>query len=353
MDNTIIFAAGGGNDVFSSIAYIKATNKKNVAIISILGLTPFHCLNDGDKIEPLHIIPTINMSRYIVKNPQKKIFCVESLIPEILTKELPEITKYACISPKYSALEQSENLKKLFKSWDMSSDNTKIEIVDFGGDILTDENQSSIISPELDAFTLAVVQNLSDYESKVIVCFPGVDGELSSEYLTNYCSTSIDNIMINNDLWLTSLCSIYREIKKYRAGNTIPNMIRILNKEDDLWLHKHWVVNDRQVVFDKKLSVNWELQSYLWIFNLNDVISKNIFTKVFNSIDYDLLMLKDYIINIYNNQIKNNNSMQSSDLFLQYLRSDNTGKYTNKQLNYDENEKVLFVDHMPCCINYY
>lgn len=353
MDNTIIFAAGGGNDIFSSIAYIKATNKKNVAIISVLGLTPFHCLNDCDKIEPLHIIPTINMSRYIVKNPPKKIFCMESLIPEILSKKLPNLTKYACISSKYSALEQAENLKKLFQSWDMLSNNTRIEIIDFGGDILTDENQSSIVSPELDAFTLAVVQNLSDYESKVIVCFPGVDGELPSEYLTNYCSTAIDNIMINNDLWLTSLCSIYEEIKGYRPGNTIPNMIKILNKEDDLWLHKHWIVNDRQVVFDKKLSVNWELQSYLWIFNLNDVISKNIFTKVFNSIDYDLLILKDYIINIYNNQIKNNNSMQSSDLFLQYLRSDNTGKFTNKQLNYDENEKVLFVDHMPCCINYY
>jgi hypothetical protein len=277
---------------------------------------------------------------------------MESLIPEILNKELPDLTKYACISSKYSAIEQAGNLEKLFESWDMLSTNTKIEIVDFGGDILTNENQSSIISPELDAFTLAVVQNLNNYESKVIVCFPGVDGELSSEYLTNYCSNSIDSIMIDNDIWLTSLCSIYEQIKKYRTGNTIPNMIKILNKEDDLWLHKHWVVNDKKLLFDKKLSVNWDLQSHLWIFDLNDVISKNIFTKVFNLIDYDLLMLKDYIINIYNNQIKNNDSMQSSDLFLQYLRTDNTGKYTNKQLNYDDDEKVLFIDHMPNCINH-
>jgi hypothetical protein len=351
MDNTIIFAAGGGNDVFSAIAYIKSTNKRNVALISVLGLTPFHCLKDNDKIEPLHIIPTINMSRYIVKNPHKKIFCMESLIPEILSKQLPEITKYACISPKYSALEQADNLRNLFISWDMLSNNTKIEIVDFGGDILTDENQPSIISPELDAFTLAVVQNLKEYESKVIVCFPGVDGELSSEYLTNYCTNSIDSIMINNDLWLTSLYSIYEYIKKYRPGNTIPNMIKVLNKTDDLNLHKHWIINNKKIRFDKKLVINWELQSHLWIFNLNDVISKNTFTKVFNFIDYDLLILKDYIINIYNNQTKNNETVQSCDLFLQYLRSDSTGKYTNKELNYDDNEKILFVDYMPSCLN--
>lgn len=320
MDNTIIFAAGGGNDVFSAISYIKSTNKRNVALISVLGLTPFHCLNDNDKIEPLHIIPTINMSRYIVKNPPKKIFCMESLIPEILNKELPEITKYACISSKYSAPEQAKNLSKLFESWNMLNNNTKIEIVDFGGDILTDKNQSSIISPELDAFTLAVVQNLSNYESKVVVCFPGVDGELSSDYLTDYCSNAIDSIMINNDLWLISLCSIYEQIKNYRPGNTIPNMIKILDKDDNLNLHKHWIVNDQKfseitsnlsgshqeshetltkISFDKKLSINWELQSHLWIFNLNDVISKNIFVTVFNSINYDLLMLKDYIIDIY------------------------------------------------------
>jgi len=136
MDNTIIFAADGGNDVFSAIAYIKSTNKKNVALISVLGLTPLHSLNNDDKIEPPYIIPTINMSRFIVKDPPKKIFCMESLIPEILCKELPEVTKYACISPKYSALEQAQNLRELFKSWDMLGHNTMIEIVDFVNDSL-------------------------------------------------------------------------------------------------------------------------------------------------------------------------------------------------------------------------
>jgi len=345
MINTIIFAAGGGNDVFSSIAYIKATNKKNVALISILGLTPFHCLNEDDKIEPLHIIPTINMARYIPKDPPKKIFCMESLIPKILHEELPELTKYACISPKYSAIEQSNNLNKLFLSWGMFSNNTQIEIVDFGGDILTDENQSSIISPELDAFTLAVVKNLSNYKSKIVVCFPGVDGELYSEYLTNYCMNAVDTILINNDIWLKSLNSIYEQIKNYRPGNTIPNMIKVLNKETNLELSKHWIIDNKKIIFMKKLEINWDLQTHLYIFDLDYVISKNVFTIPFNDINYDLLMLKDYIIGIYNKQNIDDNMMQSSDLFLQYLRSDDTGKYTNK-------EKILLVDHKPGCLKY-
>lgn len=218
-----------------------------------------------------------------------------------------------------------------------------------GGDILTDKDQSSVISPELDAYTLAVVKNLKEYKSKVIVCFPGVDGELSSEYLTEYCKIAINTILINDNLWLKSLKSIYELIESHRPGNTIPNMIKVLNKEDNLELHKHWIINGEKVFFNKKLSINWDLQLYLWIFNLDDVIAKNVFTLPFNSINYDLLMLKDYIVNIYDKQ--ENDGVQSSDLFLQYLRSDDTGKYTNKQLNYMDNERILFVDHMPGCLN--
>lgn len=339
-------------DVFSAIAYIKSTNKKNVSLISVLGLTPFHSTNENDKIEPPYIIPTVNMSRYIVKDPPKKIFCMESLIPEIINKELPELINYACISSKYSAIEQSKYLNDLFKSWGLSKTDTKIEIVDFGGDILTDKDQSSIISPELDAFTLAVVDNLKFIDTKIIVCFPGVDGELSSEYLTNYCNNSIDHIEINNDLLLKSLSSIYKYVKIYRPGNTIPNMIKILNNQDDLNLYKHWIINDKKITFNKKLTINWDLQKYFWVFDLNFVISKNIFVQVFNSIDYDLLMLKDYIINIYDNQKQDKNSIQSSDLFLQYIRSDNDGKYTNKQLNYNNDEKIIFIDHISTCLKY-
>ena len=353
MENTIIFAAGGGNDVFSSIAYIKSMSMKNVAIISVLGLTPFHCLNENETVEPSIIIPTTNMSRYIVKEPPKKIFCMESLIPEILADEYPEITKYACISPKYSAIEQANNLKVLFDFWDMTADTTLIKIIDFGGDILTDGNQSSIISPELDAYVLSVVSNLKDYKSELVVCFPGVDGELPLDYLTNFClNNSISSLHINNKLWLDSLNNIYNIIKPYRSGNTIPNMIKVLKKDDTLQLEKHLVVNEKKISITKKISVNWELQTRMWIFDIFYVFSKNIFVIPFNSPNYDLLMLKDYIVNIYNRQKPTkNNIMQSSDLFLQFLRLDNDGNWTNKHLNYDNRtEKILFIDHKPGCL---
>lgn len=87
--------------------------------------------------------------------------------------------------------------------------NTSIQIVDFGGDILTDKDQSSIISPELDAYTLAVVKNLSEYSSKLIVCFPGVDGELHEDYLLEYCkNNSISSIEVNTSVWLEALTLI-------------------------------------------------------------------------------------------------------------------------------------------------
>lgn len=341
--NTIIFAAGGGNDVFSAIAYIKATQKKNVTLISILGLTPFHNINNGT-IEPPYIIPTTTMSRYIVTNPPKKIFCMESLIPTVLNDE---VKHYMCISPKYSSIEQSIHLNELFKSWGMSKENTEIEIVDFGGDILTDEHQS-IISPELDAYTLAVVDKLG-YNTKVIVCFPGVDGELSAEYLTSCCNNAI-NIPLNKDLWLSALLAIYETVKKYRPGNTIPNMIKVLNEQDELELNKHWIINQEKVMYHKKININWSLQSHLWVFDLKTLMTTNIYTTVFNQPDYDLLMLKNYIVDIYSRQITNN-YLKSSDLFLQYLRLDDTGKYTNKQLNHSDKEHILYIHELPSCVN--
>lgn len=45
-DNIIVFVAGGGNDVFSGIAYIESFltkyKFKKIALASILGFTPFH-----------------------------------------------------------------------------------------------------------------------------------------------------------------------------------------------------------------------------------------------------------------------------------------------------------------------
>lgn len=47
--------------------------------------------------------------------------------------------------------------------------------------------------------------------------------------------------------------------------------------------------------------------------------------------------------------------MQSSDLFLQYLRKDLDGKWTNKHIFYDDNDdknqQVMMVDELPYVIS--
>lgn len=77
--NLVVIAAGGGNDVFSAIAYINShhinKNYNNIILFGILGLTPFHtneslnhsCIN----IEEPIIIPTSNMKRYMLYNQKK------------------------------------------------------------------------------------------------------------------------------------------------------------------------------------------------------------------------------------------------------------------------------------------
>lgn len=154
----IVFAAGGGNDVFSAIAYIKAhmhQRFEEIALVCVLGFTPFHSNTiavPGDTESPL-IRPTNTMHRYLQLDPPKEIICMEKLIPTMLQDFAPYVTKYICMSPKYSAIEQAVNLTKLFIEWNMCFDDTLLNIVDFGGDILTNGMQSSIISPELDAYT--------------------------------------------------------------------------------------------------------------------------------------------------------------------------------------------------------
>lgn len=122
--NIILFAAGGGNDIFSTITYAKnhLTDYNKIAIIGLLGFTPFHhsntTLSESQTEQPL-IIPNENMRRYLFLDPLKEIYCMEKLLPEILLQVMPSIQNYVCVSPKYSAKNQAINLQKLFNEWAM------------------------------------------------------------------------------------------------------------------------------------------------------------------------------------------------------------------------------------------
>ena len=87
-DNIIIFAAGGGNDVFSSIAYIESFlikyKFKKIAIVSVLGFTPFHSnieiKSNFINIESPLIKPTSEFHRYIQTLNPKEINNTEKFI---------------------------------------------------------------------------------------------------------------------------------------------------------------------------------------------------------------------------------------------------------------------------------
>lgn len=119
--------------------------------------------------------------------------------------------------------------------------------VDFGGDILTDGKQSPIISLESDAFSSRLGHNLiqKGYESKLTVCFPGVDGELTSDYLTSICEKfCVETISIDIDDWKHSLRTVYEYVKNEHPGNTIPNMLSVLDSSlcNMLDIKKRWKI---------------------------------------------------------------------------------------------------------------
>jgi hypothetical protein len=371
LENLVVIAAGGGNDVFSAISYINAhkstKNYKKIVLFGILGFTPFHT-NDPIKVNHINIedpiiIPTEFTKRYIVMHQPKEIFANESMLPTIIKTISPYINHYACISPKYSALTQSQNIRTLLLEWELSESNTMIEVVDFGGDILTNGEQSSIISPELDAFSLAIVRNLPEYKSRIAVCFPGVDGEIDKSYLTSMCNPIsskhlINSEEINSNIWISQLKILFDILKQTRPGNTIPNMINVLeniidnnNTTPSCKISKTFTIGKNKYNFTKFVEINMSLQNKIHYFNIN---IENPFVDVYNSKTYDLMMVFKNLLNIYNKQIINDESVQMSDFHLQYLRLDKDNLYTNKHLIYNDensidkqNQIVIFINLIP------
>ena len=89
--NIVLFAAGGGNDIFSTLAYVKAQlpqhNYQKIAIIGVLGITPFHSntpiIPNYVNVESPLIIPASDLNRYLPLHPPKKIYNSSNLHPTI------------------------------------------------------------------------------------------------------------------------------------------------------------------------------------------------------------------------------------------------------------------------------
>jgi hypothetical protein len=373
--NIIILAAGGGHDMFSAIAYIKAYLSEyrfeKIGLVGVLGFTPFHTNNpllpDFLNTELPLIQPSVGFHRYLQFHPPREISCTEHIlgntIQELVASELED--RWMCMSSKYSPIEQSSNLFKLFTKWGMLPEDTLINIVDFGGDILTNGNQSSIISPGLDAYTLAVSQLLQEqyhYLGKLSVCFPGIDGELPSHYISNVCNTqNIKKDPINVSLWTSTLSKVYEKLEFIRPGNTIFNMLTVMKNlkvenwnRPSIYVTKQWSVGTDKTSIKLTADINWDLQPYIYTFELP---TNNPFVSVFKEKDYDLFKVFSHIMTIYKKQNVHASTVKSSDFHLQFLRNDLYGKWSNKQIIYPSNSKekciqeVLYLDVFPHIIS--
>lgn len=129
-------------------------------------------------------------------------------------------------------------------------------------------------------------------------------------------------------------------------------MIKVLKLEDDININKHWTIGTNKLAinkirFHKKIKLNWDIQSKLWEFNLPD---SDPFVDIFNNKDYDIAMLLEDVLRIYTNQSVTDDSIQLSDIYLQYLRKEeSTGKWSNKQIvnNTDNSQEVMIVNTLP------
>ena len=81
-----------------------------------------------------------------------------------------------------------------------------------------------------------------------------------------------------------------------------------------------------------------------------DSIPNNPFVSIFNDKDYDFIRIIDHINNIYHLQKIDNDAFQSSDFYLQYLRKNINGKWTNKHLiksTNDDQQEIMLVNVLP------
>ena len=125
-------------------------------------------------------------------------------------------------------------------------------------------------------------------------------------------------------------------------------MIKILThlkcggKKPDIYIDKYWVINHEKVNMNRKLHMDYGLSMYIHEMELP---TYNPFVSIFNSVNYSLTEVVKGIVDIYNRQKPDENSVQSCDLYLQYLRKDSAGCWTNLELN--DSAEIMIVDIYP------
>lgn len=331
--NKIVIAAGGGNDVFTSLAHIQSQGYSSTVLFGILGFTPFHSQGPDDVEERILLEPG-NVERYILR---KKIYTLENHL-QFLVNENIEVR---LISSKYSVVKVAQEIREYLSKKGFTPETTSIDLVDYGGDILTDGNQNTIISPGLDAFSLALTRELKEYASRLIVYFPGVDGELPSSYLKECCENSKDTLTIDKVQWKNKLTNIFSYISHRRPGNTIPNILKVLEGDNKLQLTKKWIVDGVVRTSVRPFEVDLSLQDKGYVFGLDQVT--NPYSSVFSEPDYCIWDGLCHVLEIYNRQVEENTG-RSCDFFLQHIVQDSKGLWSNRE-KYSGQAKILIDIH--------
>lgn len=317
-------------------------------MFGILGFTPFHSQGPDDVEERILLEPG-NIERYILR---KKIYTLENYLPFLANENtsartLPDLitssVEVRLISSKYSVVKVAQEIREYLSKKDFTSENTSIDLVEYGGDILTDGNQNTIISPGLDAFSLALTRELKEYSSRLVVYFPGVDGELPSSYLRECCENSKDTLTIDKVLWKKKLTHIFSVIGHRRPGNTIPNILKVLEGDNKLQLGKKWMVDGVVRTSVRPFEVDLSLQDKGYVFELSQV--NNPYSSVFSQPEYCLWDGLCHILEIYNRQVEGENTGRSSDFFMQHIVEDSKGLWSNRE-KYSGQAKIL-IDIPP------
>ncbi len=353
--NVVLIAAGGGNDTFSIIPLAKHfINKgKRVSIFGVVGFTPFHTnMNPimNPKLTPnlteKPIMNPYNLRRfmtYIDTNNDgtniKEIKNNECLVPEVVKKLELHVDKYLVISPKYQPKYISNKIDEILSELSYKPCETSIIVADFGGDILTD-GISTTFSPGLDSFSLQVANYMNhNYKKEVFLCFPGVDGELPPSYMRDIVTNlSTRTIPIDKKLWKSSLVSIFDIIGKRRPGNTIPNMLKIIDNKEVTSFKKRLIVRKTSIIKEYDLDIDYDLCENIHVFSLIDVIKLNPFSRIKYT---DLLHMFTKIHSIYKSHDNSKYDFDKyeshicTDFNLQYIVMDSQNKYTSINLNND------------------
>lgn len=349
----LIFAMGGGNDTFSALhigKYLLDLDYK-VMIYGVLGFTPFHSneTQANNLREAPITVPTSYFTRLLMMKTAKKISNTEHLLPSLLNSLDLDGISMKLLSSKYTPKQMAESVQEDVEKSGLFPKDILAVGLDFGADVIT-TGESTTFSPCLDATMLQMLSKLA-YDKIAMICYPGVDGELSPDNLKHILEKlqSIAASQVNPmSEYVETLRKIYESLKNLRPGNTIPLILKVLENSKSLHtitesITKKHKVNKKNFVYKYPIQLDLSLASRMYLVSVENICKLNPFARI----EYrDLLEYFIKIMKVYDGANSNNTlshpylCQKGTDFLLQFLRLDSDGQWTSKDL---KDSKVMHV----------